>query len=141
MNKTSNEFIFFGMNMPKIGFIYSLLLILWGLVVSIASNSSSLTSYIPTFVGIPILLFSLASIFQPKKQKIFMHIVVLFGLISFLGGFTLLTDIFSGKDPFSNYWVSTTKLMMLTTGVIFSILCFQSFRFARKNKFIDTEKR
>ncbi len=140
MNKISNEFIFLGLNMPKIGFAYSLLLIFWGLVVSIASNSSSLTSYIPTFVGIPILLFSLASIFKPKKQKIFMHIVVLFGLISFLGGFTLLTDFFNGKDPFSNYWVASTKMMMLITGLIFTTLCLQSFRFARKTKFADVEK-
>jgi hypothetical protein len=31
-------------------------------------------------------------------------------------------------------WADTSKLMMLTTGLIFTFLCVKSFIFARKNR-------
>ena len=69
----------------------------------------------------------------PTKIKIMMHIVVLFGLLIALGGLDVFRSFFSGN--FLNlFWADLSKLMMLITGTFFTILCIQSFRFARRNK-------
>ena len=61
----------------------------------------------------------------------FMHIVVLFGLIIFLGGLDILRSIISG-NAFDNYWADISKLMMMLTGLFFTYQCVRSFIHARK---------
>ena len=126
-----NEYIFAGLTMEKISLIYGLFLILWGAGVSYFSASNSITSYIPSMFGLPILLFAILTLLFPNKKKLLMHIVVTFGLIIFLGGL----DFFRNRgNPFENFWADSSKLMMLITGFIFTLLCIKSFIFARKNK-------
>ena len=126
------EYKFVGLNMQSISIIYGIFLILWGLAVNYLSSSSSFTSLIPSIMGLPILFFSLMAVMFPSKIKIMMHIVVLFGLLVTLGGTDLFRSVFSGN--FLNlFWADISKLMMLLTGVFFSFLCIQSFRFARRN--------
>ena len=129
----SNEFKTFGMTIEKFSILYGSFLIFWGLIVSLISGSSSLTSYIPSFFGIPILLFSYLSLKIQSKKKLFMHMVVLFGLIIFIGGLDLLRSIFNG-NLFINIWADLSKLMMLLTGLFFTYQCVKSFIHARKNK-------
>ena len=127
------EYKFVGLNMQSISIIYGIFLILWGLAVNYLSSSSSFTSLIPSIMGLPILFFSLLAVMFPSKIKIMMHIVVLFGLLVTLGGTDIFRSVFSGN--FLNlFWADISKLMMLLTGVFFSFLCIQSFRFARRNK-------
>ena len=127
------EYKFIGLNMQSISIIYGIFLILWGLAVNYLSSSSSFTSLIPSIMGSPILFFSLLAVMFPSKVKIMMHIVVLFGLLVTLGGTDIFRSVFSGN--FLNlFWADISKLMMLLTGVFFSFLCIQSFRFARRNK-------
>ena len=127
------EYKFVGLNMQSISIIYGIFLILWGLAVNYLSSSSSFTSLIPSIMGLPILFFSLMAVMFPSKIKIMMHIVVLFGLLVTLGGTDIFRSVFSGN--FLNlFWADISKLMMLLTGVFFSFLCIQSFRFARRNK-------
>ncbi len=127
------EYKFVGLNMQSISIIYGIFLILWGLAVNYLSSSSSFTSLIPSIMGSPILFFSLLAVMFPSKVKIMMHIVVLFGLLVTLGGTDIFRSVFSGN--FLNlFWADISKLMMLLTGVFFSFLCIQSFRFARRNK-------
>ncbi len=127
------EYKFVGLNMQSISIIYGIFLILWGLTVNYLSSSSSFTSLIPSIMGLPILFFSLMAVMFPSKIKIMMHIVVLFGLLVTLGGTDIFRSVFSGN--FLNlFWADISKLMMLLTGVFFSFLCIQSFRFARRNK-------
>ena len=127
------EYKFVGLNMQSISIIYGIFLILWGLTVNYLSSSSSFTSLIPSIMGLPILFFSLLAVMFPSKIKIMMHIVVLFGLLVTLGGTDIFRSVFSGN--FLNlFWADISKLMMLLTGVFFSFLCIQSFRFARRNK-------
>ena len=127
------EYKFVGLNMQSISIIYGIFLILWGLAVNYLSSSSSFTSLIPSIMGLPILFFSLLAVMFPSKIKIMMHIVVLFGLLVTLGGTDIFRSVFSGN--FLNlFWADISKLMMLITGVFFSFLCIQSFRFARRNK-------
>ena len=123
------EFKFLGNNMEKISSYYGAFLIIWGFAVSSLSNSESLTSLIPTFLGILIFVFALFALFIPSKKKLFMHIVVMFGLITFIGGLDLFRNY---NSLFNNFWGDLSKLMMLTTGLFFTYLCIKSFIHARK---------
>ena len=62
-----------------------------------------------------------------------MHIVVILGVIIFLGGVDLLRGFVNGS-AFNNLWADTSKLMMLLTGFYFSYQCIRSFIFARRNQ-------
>ncbi len=126
-----NEYTFSGLTMEKISLIYGLFLILWGAGVSYLSASNSITSYIPSMFGLPVLLFAILALLFPNKKKLLMHIVVSFGLIIFLGGLDFFRSL---GNPFENFWADSSKLMMLITGFIFTLLCIKSFIFVRKNK-------
>ena len=139
MNENNNhipeikEFTFLGKSMESVAIIYGIFLIIWGVVVSFISGSNSLTSFIPSMFGLPILFFAFLTIKFPNKKKLFMHIVVSFGLIVFIGGLDFSRGLLKGTS-FNNMWADTSKLMMLITGLIFTFLCVKSFIFARKNK-------
>ena len=125
------EFTFMSLEMEKISIYYGIFLIAWGFVVSLLSQSNSFTSFIPSILGIPILTFGFLTLKFPERKKLFMHIVVIFGLIIARGG----ADIFrSLANPFANFWADLSKIMLLATGVLFTYLCVKSFIFARKNK-------
>ena len=132
-NTNIKEFTFLGISMESISITYGIFLIIWGIAVSVISGSNSLTSFIPSIFGLPILLFSILSVKFPNRKKLFMHIVVTFGLIVFIGGLDFSRGLMKGTF-FDNMWADTSKLMMLITGIIFTYLCVKSFIFARKNK-------
>jgi hypothetical protein len=126
-----NEFTFFGQRMENISVAYGILLIVWGVGITLISGSDSFTSLIPAILGAPILVFGILTIVFPNKKKLFMHIVVSVGLIIFLGGLDFLRSL---SDPFQNVWADTSKLMLMISGFLFTFLCIKSFIFARKNK-------
>ncbi|HAH67358.1 MAG: hypothetical protein CMD86_00300 [Gammaproteobacteria bacterium] len=126
MNK--EEYTFLGLSMPYISIIYSIFLILFGFLVSYLSESSSVTSFIPSMLGLPILILSLLAIQMPNKRRLLMHIVVMIGFVIFLGGLDFLRGI---SDPFAIYWAGISKLTLLVTGSIFSFLNIKSFIFIR----------
>ena len=128
------EFKIFNLEMERISIIYGLFLIVWGVIISFVSQSDSMTSYIPSFLGLPVLLFGHLSLRFPKKKKIFMHIVVLFGIIIFLGGFDVFRNI---STLFENFWADLSKSMLLISGFIFSYWNIKSFIFIRKNKNLE----
>ena len=117
--------------MEKLSIYYGVFLILWGIIVSFISGSGSFTSYIPSILGTPILIFSFLSIKFISKKKMFMHIVVLFGLIIFLGGLDFMRSLVSGS-AFENFYADLSKIMMLITGLIFTYQCIKSFIHVRK---------
>ena len=125
------EFKVLGIPIEKFSIYYGLFLIIWGIVISFISGSDSFTSYIPAFIGIPILIFSYLSIKFVSKKKIFMHIVVLFGLIIFLGGLDFIRSLVTG-NAFENLYADLSKIMMLLTGLFFTYQCIRSFIHARK---------
>ena len=127
-----NEFTFLNYNIVDLCIFYSIFLVLWGIAVSFLSSSNSITSFIPSILGVPVLLFSFISKMFPSKQKLFMHIVVMFILIIFLGGLDFLRNFF-GHDGMGSIWASSSKFMMLLSGGVFLYLCVMSFRHARKN--------
>ncbi len=130
-NQSTTEFKVIGLTMEKLSIYYGLFLILWGVIISFISGSGSMTSYIPSILGVPILVFSYLSIKFVSKKKMFMHIVVLFGLIIFLGGLDFIRTLVTG-NAFGNIWADLSKIMMLITGLFFTYQCIRSFIHARK---------
>ena len=128
----NSEFRIFGATIETFSVFYGSFLVFWGIIVSLTSESNSLTSFIPSLIGLPILIFSSLSMKFISKKKIFMHIVVFFGLIAFLGGLDFIRSIFSGT-VFQNIWADISKLILLITGAYFVYQCVRSFIFARKN--------
>ena len=130
-NQINTEFKVAGLTMEKLSIYYGFFLILWGVIVSLISGSSSMTSYIPSILGVPILIFSYLSIKFISKKKMFMHIVVLFGLIIFLGGLDFIRSLVTG-NVFENFYADLSKMMMFITGLFFTYQCIKSFIHARK---------
>ena len=127
----NNEFKIFGVTIERFSIFYGLFLIFWGVIVSLVSGSNSFTSFIPSLIGLPILIFSALSIKFISKKKIFMHIVACIGLIAFLGGFDFFRSVISG-NTFQNIWADTSKIILLITGAFFIYQCIKSFIHARK---------
>ena len=127
----NNEFKIFGVTIEIFSIFYGLFLIFWGVIVSLASGSNSFTSFIPSLIGIPILIFSALSIKFISKKKIFMHIVASLGLIAFLGGFDFFRSVING-NTFQNIWADTSKIILLITGAFFIYQCIRSFIHVRK---------
>ena len=127
----NEEFKWCGLKVEKLSLYYGVFLISWGLIISLISGSDSFTSYIPSILGVIVVLFSSLAIKIPNKKKLFMHIVVLFGMIIFLGGL----DVFRSFDNlFDNLWADVSKFMLLITGLWFTIINLKSFIFIRQNK-------
>ena len=78
-----------------------------------------------------VFLFSVLAIKIPNQKKLFMHLVVLFGVAIFLGGLDVLRSL---DNLFDNYWADLSKLMLLVTGFCFTVINVKSFIFIRKNK-------
>ena len=125
------EFTVLGKNIEQLSIYYGFFLFLWGVIVSLISGSTSFTSYIPSYIGSVVVLFSYLSIKFSNKRKLFMHIVALTGVLIVLGGLDVIRTTVNGK-LFDNYWADMSKIMMLITGVLFVYFCFMSFRYARK---------
>ncbi len=128
---TNTEFKILGMSIENLSIFYGILLICWGVIISLISGSNSFTSFIPSFLGFPILIFSYLSIRFISKKKFFMHIVVILGLIIFIGGLDFIRAIITG-NVFTNFWADISKLMMLLSGLFFTIQCVRSFIHARR---------
>ena len=134
MNKSiSQQFKFFGLNAINFSIIFGIFLITWGLVISYLSNSNSLTSMIPSFLGIPIFALSILSKIFPNSQKMLMHIVIIFGLLTALGGADFIRSLVVGNFM-NNPWADISKAVMFIAGSIFCFVCIQHFRFIRKMK-------
>ncbi|MGB0329693.1 MAG: hypothetical protein ACPGE8_03725 [Candidatus Poseidoniaceae archaeon] len=114
--------------LPNLTTGYGAMLVLWGVAVSILSESDSITSYFPSMLGAPILLSGILATRNPEKRKLWMHIAVTFGLLCALGG----TRFFMVMSDGLNY-ASSSMLMLLVTGSAYTFLCVRSFIEARKS--------
>ena len=128
-----NEFTFLSFNIVDLCLFYGVFLVFWGIIITFISGSNSITSYIPSILGFPILFFSILSKIFTIRQKLFMHIVVFFIALIFIGGLDFLRS-FVGRSGMGSVWASSSKFMMLISGGIFIYLCIMSFRYARQNK-------
>ena len=133
MENEKKEFLVLNKPIEKFSFFYGFFLLIWGFVISFISESTSFTSLIPSMLALPIIIFSFLAIKFPTKKKLFMHIVVIFGLVIFFGGLDFIRSIINGY-AFNNLWADISKLMMLLTGFYFTFQCIKSFIHARKVK-------
>ena len=134
---SKNEYQVFGLNSDKISIIYGILLVVFAVFVTAASGSRSFTSYIPAMLGLPILIFGLVAFIAPAKQKLVMHLNVVIGLIIFLGGLSVIGNIFSGTLLTSNFWANISKLFLSISGGLYLTFCIKSFIYIRKQKEIS----
>ena len=124
----TEDFRVFSLSIELLTALYGLFMIIWAFSISFISESSSITSLVPAFVGFPLVLIGFISMIKPTFRKALMHIAVLIGIIAFLGGL----DFFRGM--FANYYAGLSKLMLLTTGFAYVYFCIQSFMFVRRQK-------
>jgi len=131
------EFTILGNTMENVSIIFGIFLFIWGISITLISNSQSFTSLIPSVLGIPIIIFSIFAKKYTDKKKLLMHIVVLIGLLVFLGGLDIFRGLISG-NIFNNIWADLSKIMMLVLGLLFTILCVKSFiynmRYRKENE-------
>lgn len=125
------EFKIFGFTMPQISMIFGVFLIAWATVFSL--ESKSITSWIPAFLGAPILVSGLLAFYFPKQKKIWMHIAVLFGLIGFVGGFRFFQGFSNELGPFAKPKAAISQLMLIICGGLYTFSCVKSFIWARRN--------
>ena len=118
-----------GQSIPSITMGYGAFLALWGIVISLISESDSISSYAPTAAGVPLLVSGILANKIPEKRKLWMHIAATFGLICALGGTRFFMVMSDGID-----YASGSMLMMLLTGSIYTYFCVQSFIWARKQR-------
>lgn len=123
----SEEFRVAGQSIPTITTAYGAFLVLWGIIISQISDSSSITSYFPSMLGAPLLISGILANAMPEKRKLWMHIAATFGLLSALGG----TRFFMVMGDGLNY-ASGSMLMLFLTGSGFTFICVKSFIHARK---------
>ena len=124
----ADEYKPMGISMSNLTIGYGGLLIAWGIAASLLSGSNSVTSFIPSIMGVPLLISGLMTNFQPHKKKFWMHIAVVFGLLCALGGTRFFMVMSDGID-----YASGSMLMLLVTGSLYTYLCVQSFIHARKS--------
>ena len=129
---TSQEFKVIGLTMPRLTLIYGIFLVLWGAGFSIGSES--ITSWIPSFMGLPILIAGLAAENFPAKRKLWMHVAVIFGLLCCIGGTRFFSGLGNEAGPFSNPKAASSQLMLFATGGLFTLACIRSFIWARSNR-------
>ena len=124
----TQDFRVFSLSIEFLTTLYGLFMVIWGISISLISGSSSITSMIPAFIGVPLAFIGFISMIKPTFRKALMHIAVVIGIIAFLGGL----DFFRGM--FTNYYVGLSKLMLLITGFVYVYFCVQSFMFVRRQK-------
>ena len=124
----TQDFRVFSLSIEFLTTLYGLFMVIWGIAISLISGSSSITSTIPCFIGVPLAFIGFISMIKPTFRKALMHIAVVIGIITFLGGL----DFFRGM--FTNYYAGLSKLMLLITGFVYVYFCVQSFIFVRRQK-------
>ena len=129
-----NEFKFWGQSAEKITVVIGLFLVLFGIFVSIISDSRSFTSLIPSILGLPLLLSGSAALLFSNKKSLFMHIAVIFGLVTFLAGLDIFRSMTTDGFLIQSFWADVSKLMLLIFGGLHIYICVQSFRFIRKQR-------
>ena len=129
----TEDFRVFSLSIEFLTTLYGLFMVIWAFSISFIAESSSMTSMIPAFIGLPLVFIGIISTVKPTLRKALMHIAVLIGAIAFLGGL----DFF--RSMFSNYYAGLSKLMLLITGFIYIYFCVQSFIFVRRQKKLKSD--
>ena len=129
---SDTEFTFAGQKVEKITLAIGLAMTVWGVVVTILSDSQSLTSLIPSAIGLPMFILGFLAIKYQHRKSFFMHLAVIVGLVMFIGGLDILRTLLGDSIIFNNFWADLSKLFLLIFGGFHTYLCIKSFRHIRK---------
>jgi hypothetical protein len=113
--------------MPNLTTNYGLFLLSWGLIVTYISQAQSFTSFLPSALGLALLVSGEMAKHPKASRKLWMHVAVTFGLIGALGGTRFFMVMGDGLT-----YASSSMLMMFLTGSAYTALCVRSFIAARK---------
>ncbi len=128
LSECMSEFTFFGQNIPRLTLLVGGALVVEGLGFYLGTGMTSMTSMIPAFFGLPLIAMGIMATRQPERSHFWMHIAVVFGLLTFLGGGMSVKGLLS-----SDYSASVmAQLLMLIMGGVYTFACIRSFTFARK---------
>ena len=113
--------------MPNLTTNYGLFLLSWGLIVTYISQAQSFTSFLPSALGLALLVSGEMAKHPKASRKLWMHVAVTFGLIGALGGTRFFMVMGDGLT-----YASSSMLMMFLTGSAYTALCVRSFIAARE---------
>ena len=123
----ADEYQPLGLTMANLTIGYGAMLIIWGIAVSLLAESDSFTSYIPSIFGVGILIPGIMTNARPEQKIVDAHSCCCRTCLC-LGGTRVFMVIGDGLD-----YASASMLMLFVTGSIYTYLCVQSFRHARKS--------
>tara|TARA_B110000444_G_scaffold252130_1_gene280989 strand:+ start:10130 stop:10531 length:402 start_codon:yes stop_codon:yes gene_type:complete len=123
-----SDFTFLGQNIPRLTLLVGGALVVEGIGFYFGTGMSSMTSLIPAFFGIPLIAMSIMATRQPERSHFWMHIAVVFGLLTFLGGAMGMKGLLSADFSAS----TIAQLLMLVMGGVYTFACIRSFTYARK---------
>jgi len=114
-------------NMPILAMMNGLFLIIFGVFSYITTSQSSVTSLIPSFIGLGFLAPGYLAYSNPNMKMHAMHTTALFALIGTLGGLMAIPSIMEGD------WSNSTiaQFVLLLVCVDYMVLSIMSFRNAR----------
>ena len=120
-------------NMPLYSIITGGFLAVFGVYSYISADQSSITSLIPTFIGLGLLLPGWLAYSNPEMKKHGMHAAAVFALIGTLGGLMAIPAIIDGD------WSGSTiaqLVLLLFCGeyMFFSIMSFREARIKREQE-------
>jgi len=121
--------------MAKISIIFSIILIILGLVSYFIISSESITALIPAFLGIPVLVLGIIAL-NEKYLKHSIHAVAVLMLLGFGGTVGGLIKLFRmlGGESFERPSAITIQAIMALLCLVFLVLAVKSFIDARRGK-------
>ena len=123
-----SDFTFLGQTIPRLTLLVGGALVVEGIGFYLGTGLTSMTSLIPAFFGIPLIAMSIMATRQPEKSHFWMHIAVVFGLLTFLGGLMGIKGLVSNDLSAS----TVAQLLMIVMGGVYTFACIRSFTHARK---------
>lgn len=114
--------------MARISLLTGLALIALGLLVTVASDSQSVTSLIPAFIGAVYLVLGIAGAARPSINHHLMHAAAALSLLAILGSLGSLI----GRG--SEGWAAVAQVGTVVIAGVFLALAIRSFRAARRNR-------
>lgn len=123
-----SDFTFLGQSIPRLTLLVGGALVVEGLGFYVGTGMTSWTSLIPCIFGIPLIAMSIMATRQPERAHFWMHIAVVFGLLTFLGGLMGVKGLVSNDLSAS----TVAQLLMIVIGGVYTFACIRSFTHARK---------
>ena len=123
-----SDFTFLGQSIPRLTLLVGGALVVEGLGFYVGTGMTSWTSLIPGIFGIPLIAMSIMATRQPERAHFWMHIAVVFGLLTFLGGLMGVKGLVSNDLSAS----TVAQLLMIVMGGVYTFACIRSFTHARK---------